>query len=59
MSNTTVNAALAHVADIISTSDYSDKEVFIIIPNILLANEAATEKVSQTSNLSSDSIQFI
>ena len=46
MSNTTVGTALAKVADILSSSDYSDKAVLILIPNITLADEAATEKVS-------------
>ena len=50
MSNTTVGTALAKVADILSSSDYSDKAVLIIIPNIILADEAATEKVSSTAN---------
>ena len=46
MSNTTVGTALAKVADILSSSDYSDKAVLIIIPTITLADEAASEKVS-------------
>ena len=50
MSNTTVGTALAKVADILSSSDYSDKAVLIIIPNITLADEAATEQVSSTAN---------
>lgn len=50
MSNATVSTALAKVADILSSSNYSDKAVLIIIPNITLADEAATEKVSPTSD---------
>jgi hypothetical protein len=46
MSNTNLTTALAHVADVLNSSAYSDREVFIIIPNIQLADEAATTKVS-------------
>lgn len=51
MSDTTVGTALGQVSDILSSSDYTDKEVFIIIPKIILADEAATEKVSSTSKV--------
>lgn len=50
MTNTTVSSALAHVADVLGTSEYSEKEVFIIIPNIVLADKAATDKVSQKTS---------
>ena len=46
MSKTTIETALAKVANILSSSDYSEKAVLILIPNIILADEAATEKVS-------------
>ena len=58
MSNTTIGTALAQVADSLSSSDYADKEVFIIIPNITLADKAATEKVSPATSLSPDSYKF-
>lgn len=53
MSNVTVGAALAHIADVLGSSSYLDKEVFIIIPKIRLANEGATKKVSQASRADS------
>lgn len=51
MSSTEVTEALSRVVDILSSSPFLDKEVFILIPHIRLANEAATEKVSFLSDL--------
>ena len=45
MSKAGVTTALARVADILASSDYLQKEVLIIIPNIRLNDKKATEKV--------------
>ncbi|OAA60528.1 hypothetical protein SPI_05652 [Niveomyces insectorum RCEF 264] len=44
MSSTTVNNGIAHVADVLRSPVYASKEVLIIIPNIRLANDKATNK---------------
>jgi hypothetical protein len=46
MTKTTVENALSNVADILSSAAYSNKEVLILIPHILLADGASVEKVS-------------
>jgi hypothetical protein len=51
MSNTTVGTALAQVADILSSSDYSDKEVFIIIPKLGLQLPTETSRVLKRRDL--------
>lgn len=43
MSSKTVKDAIAEVADIMATKDFADKEVFIIIPNIQLADASTTD----------------
>lgn len=44
-----MNSALSHVANVLSSAEYSNKEVLIIIPQIILQDEAAVEKVSNLS----------
>lgn len=46
MSHTNIKNALAHVTTILDTTEYSDNEVLILIPKIVLADEAAAEKVT-------------